>query len=309
MVTARDAYQTRDLADFHHLTHKCIGKHAGRTKILKIISIISRAINLALYMRKYKPCLAICHGSRSQLIAAKLLKIKSALLTDYEYTNVIPFMNFTYRIIPIILAESKAFNNHIPTFIYHGIKEDVYVPYFKPEENLLKELGLSEQKIIITIRPPATEAHYHVAASEELFIQTIDFLKSNDNQVIILLPRSHKQQLFIESRWAESIQQGRIKIPAKVIDGLELIWASDLVISGGGTMNREAAALNVPVYSIFRGKIGAVDKYLHQQGRLFFINDLTDLKQIRLVKRDRRLNLQKNNNVLHEVVTHVLSCM
>jgi len=309
MVTCRDAYQTRDLADFHHLSHTCIGKHYGKTKILKILGVLSRAIRMALYMRKYKPGLAICHGSRSHLIASKLLNIKSVLLTDYEYTNAIPFINFTYTIIPIILAESKIVNRKIPTFFYHGIKEDVYVPFFKPGENLCEQFGIADQKIVITIRPPATEAHYHVAASDDLFIETIDFLKSNDNLVLILLPRSHKQRLFIESRWGEAIQQGRMIIPPKVIDGLELIWASDLVISGGGTMNREAAALNVSVYSIFRGKIGAVDKYLHQQGRLFFINDQSDLEQIKLVKRDKRVNLHKDNNVLNEVVTHILNCV
>ncbi|MFX0134311.1 MAG: DUF354 domain-containing protein, partial [Candidatus Hodarchaeota archaeon] len=199
IVSTRDAYQTKDLADFHHLNHICIGKHSGKTKILKILSVLLRAIHMALYMQKYKPGLAICHGSRSQLIASKLLNIRSALITDYEYANMIPLINFTYRIIPTVLAESKITDRKIPTFFYHGIKEDVYVPLFKPREDLYQQFGINDQKIVVTIRPPATEAHYHVVASEELFIESVDFLKSNDNLVIILLPRSHKQQIFIES--------------------------------------------------------------------------------------------------------------
>ena len=66
-------------------------------------------------------------------------------------------------------------------------------------------------------------------------------------------------------------------IPDHPVNGLNLIWHSDLVVSGGGTMNREAAALGVPVYSIFRGKIGAVDRYLADTGRLTLLETPADV--------------------------------
>jgi predicted glycosyltransferase len=53
-------------------------------------------------------------------------------------------------------------------------------------------------------------------------------------------------------------------------------------------MNREAAALGVPVYSIFRGKIGAVDRYLAESGRLSLIESPDDLrKKIKVERRQR----------------------
>jgi predicted glycosyltransferase len=73
------------------------------------------------------------------------------------------------------------------------------------------------------------------------------------------------------------------------LDGLNLIWNSDLVVSGGGTMNREAAALGVPVYSIFRGNVGAVDQHLSEKGRLVLIQSVADVSaKIHLVRRQRR---------------------
>jgi len=308
-ITTRDAYQTRELADFHGLSHTCIGKHSGKKKILKIIGILSRAVQLAYHMKSRKPCLAICHGSRSQLIAAKLLHIKSVLITDYEYVFSIPLVHFSYRIVPAILADTYSFKYSIPTFTYHGIKEDVYVPFFKPRENLFDDLHLSEGKIIITVRPPATEAHYYVAASGDLFIETMDFLLSRPGLSLILLPRSSVQRHFIASTWSEAIRLGHIVMPARVLDGLELIWISDLVISGGGTMNREAAALGVPVYSIFRGQIGAVDQYLHQQGKLCIVKNKADLHTIKLEKRDKNTNSGDNHAVLEEIVDHIQHCV
>ena len=87
------------------------------------------------------------------------------------------------------------------------------------------------------------------------------------------------------------------------MDGLNLIWHSDLVVSGGGTMNREAAALGVPVYSIFRGKLGAVDKYLSEKGRLVLIETVADVKfKIRTIKRDKQMTHKTDKLVLNQII-------
>jgi predicted glycosyltransferase len=95
---------------------------------------------------------------------------------------------------------------------------------------------------------------------------------------ILLLPRNKRQEIELRSAWFEQIALGNFLIPEHAEDGLNLIWNSDLVISGGGTMNREAAALGVPVYSIFRGKIVPVDRYLAGQGRLTLLESVEDIK-------------------------------
>jgi predicted glycosyltransferase len=100
-----------------------------------------------------------------------------------------------------------------------------------------------------------------------------------------LLPRNDKQADVARKTWPDLFSQGRITIPDHAIDGLNLIWLSDLVISGGGTMNREAAAMGVPVFSIFRGRIGAVDRYLANSGRLVLLENVEDVHKKLILKR------------------------
>src|SRR6266436_6739987 len=141
---------------------------------------------------------------------------------------------------------------------YPGLKEDVYVLGFRPNRSALASLGIAEGDLVVTLRPPATEAHYHNPESEKLFEAALHLLADKPNLRAVTLPRNARQKRQLE----------------EPLNGLDLIWFSDLVISGGGTMNREAAALGVPVYSIFRGKLGAVDRYLADNGRLTLIDSI-----------------------------------
>jgi predicted glycosyltransferase len=171
---------------------------------------------------------------------------------------------------------------------YPGIKEDVYVSRFVPKPGIRLQLGLREQDVVVTIRPPANEAHYHSPKTDELFEAAVEFLSKRAEVKLVALPRNEKQAICLRKRWPELFSSGKMRIPEKVVDGLNLIWHSDLVISAGGTMNREAAALGVPVYSIFRGEIGAVDRYLSKAGRLVLIEGCEDLEtKILLGRRER----------------------
>ncbi|OAI47838.1 hypothetical protein AYO43_03985 [Nitrospira sp. SCGC AG-212-E16] len=174
--------------------------------------------------------------------------------------------------------------------VYSGIKEDVYVPSFMPDSSIVQQLNLDERDIVVTIRPPASEAHYHNPDSDKLFARVIEVLGHTLGVRMIILPRNEKTQKdYIHRTWPRWCKEGKIIIPDRVVDGLNLIWHSDLVISGGGTMNREAAALGIPVYSIFRGTLGAVDKYLAERGRLIMIETQEDVEsKIRLVKRRKK---------------------
>jgi predicted glycosyltransferase len=125
---------------------------------------------------------------------------------------------------------------------------------------------------------------------------------------MVLLPRNEKQEALLRKTWPHQSDNGKIIIPDHVVDGLNLIWHSDLVISGGGTMNREAAALGVPVYSIFRSKIGAVDQYLANSGRLVLLESVEDVyTKIILNKRRRSRRIEPTNHVvLHRIVDEIV---
>ncbi len=288
VLTARDCFQVRDLADLFHLNCKLIGHHSGKGKLRKMAGLCFRALQLIPTIVRQKPVLAVSHCSRSQLIASAIWRIPSLVLGDYEFAKGSAFIRPTLHMCPDVIPNSALQFDSSRTLKYPGIKEDVYVSRFVPDPGIRSQLGLREQDLVVTIRPPATEAHYHDPQSDELFEAAVEFVSKKAEVKLVALPRNEKQATYLRKRWPEIFSNGTMRIPEKIVDGLSLIWYSDLVISGGGTMNREAAALGVPVYSIFRGKIGAVDRYLSKTGRLVLIEGREDLHdKILLVRRER----------------------
>jgi predicted glycosyltransferase len=187
----------------------------------------------------------------------------------------------------------------------------VYVPRFVPDPTLRSQLGLREDDLVVTLRPPATEAHYHNPEAIELFKAVIGLTSRRRDLRLVALPRNDRQAVWMRETWPELFANGTIRIPPSVVDGLNLIWYSDLVVSGGGTMNREAAALSVPVYSIFRGKMGAVDRYLSQTGRLVLLESVDDvLARLTLVRRRRPTQPQcPDGGTLTSIVTQIVGLM
>jgi len=294
LLTTRDRFQVCSLADYHKLNYTRIGKHSGVNKLVKLAGLILRSFQLAPIVLKERPHISLSHGSRSLILLSSLLRIPTILLFDYEYAKMLPFIKPVMGIAPEVIddpAIEKHFRFGFRT--YRGLKEDVYVSTFRPDTAALRKLNLKETDIVATIRPPATEAHYHNPESEKLFDEVVKFLGANSEVRLVILPRNDSQRNQIYTTWSTWCNEGKIIIPDQVFNGLDLIWNSDLVVSGGGTMNREAAALGVPVYSIFRGKIGAVDRYLAERGRLILLETVEDVRsRIRLVRRakEREVN-------------------
>ena len=163
------------------------------------------------------------------------------------------------------------------------------------------------------VRPPATEAHYHNPESEKLLMAVFTMLEDHPEVRTVLLPRTPKQEVELRRARPKLFDSGRIAVPKHVFNGLDLIWHSDLVISGGGTMNREAAALGIPVYSLFRGTLGAVDRHLAQTGKLILLENEQDVREkLRLVHREKAASVQPSRGeALEELVNHleaVLEC-
>jgi uncharacterized protein len=308
-LTARDAYQVCELADLHHLTYKCVGRHWGKHWILKVLGTCLRTIQIIPTVRSKKPVLAVAHGSRSQTLAARLLGIPSLCIFDYEFAKSLALLKPTWSMTPEVIPFAGPARLRHRMLQYPGIKEDVYAPCFKPDPSIKSRLGLDERRVTVVVRPPASEAHYHNPQSDVLFKATIEFLVNESDAKVILLPRNNKQEVALRKLWPALFNAGRLSIPVRAEDGLNLIWHSDVVISGGGTMNREAAALGIPVYSIFRGKIGAVDRYLVASGRLVLIESVEDIrKKLVIGRRVRSVTAESGKNAtLNAIVNHIVS--
>ena len=310
-LTARDAYQVCDLLNFYHLPCKVIGGHSGKNKALKVLVNSVRALQLAPSAMKGRPDLALSHGSRAQVLICKALRIPTVMMHDYEHTTKTGFLEPDWILMPDVIPDGVMSKKTNGIFRYPGLKEDVYVPRFKPDASILTELGIAPGNLVVTLRPPANEAHYHNPESEVLFAETLRYLAKNPKLTAIALPRNERQAQQLRSDWSDLIQSGQLIVPKAAVNGLNLIWFSDLVISGGGTMNREAAALGVPVYSVFRGTIGAVDRYLAAKHRMVLIESVQDIPQkIKLVAWNRPAKPDGRNRLaLPSIVDSIVSIL
>lgn len=309
-LTARDTYQVCELLEFHELSCKVVGRHYGKNKLLKVLGNCLRSVQLLPMAVWVRPDLAISHGSRAQILAGAVLGIPTVMMHDYEHSTKTGFVEPNWTLTPEIIPSSTMNGRRGRTLTYPGLKEDVYIPQFQPDPSLLHKLGISPGEIVVTLRPPATEAHYHNPEADDLFVAVLELFSNHPNVRAVTLPRSAKQGAELKERWAALIASGRMIIPSSPVDGLNLIWFSDLVISGGGTMNREAAALEVPVYSIFRGKIGAVDRYLADSGRLTLLESVEDVRtRIQLKRREKPLEMRVTRpgaiNRIVEAIVHI----
>jgi uncharacterized protein len=311
LVSARDAFQVCDLADFHGLAYRKIGRHYGKNKLVKVVGLFYRAFQMLPLALRERPALGLSHGSRSQIIACRLLGIPTILVADYEHAKTPSLMRPKWELAPDAIPADVLHCRNGNVRKYSGIKEDVYAWTLVPDHSIRQTLGIEERHIVAVVRPPATEAHYHNPESEILFAHAMERLCRHAGVRVILLPRNHRQEQWMQSRWPGWFLDGRVCIPGRALDGLNLIWHADLVISAGGTMNRESAALGVPVYSIFRGPSGAVDRHLQAEGRLVLIGSVEEIESKIIIRKRERSGLPagKPPRALQEIVGHIESIL
>src|SRR6266446_3622909 len=190
VLTVRDCFQVRELADLFHLNYRLIGRHSGKSKIRKMAGLCFRALQLIPTIVRQKPVLAVSHCSRSQLIASAIWRIPSLVLGDYEFAKGSAFIRPTLHMCPDVIPNSALQFDSSRTLKYPGIKEDVYVSRFVPDPGIRSQLGLREQDLVVTIRPPATEAHYHDPQSDELFEAAVEFVSKKAEVKLVALPRN-----------------------------------------------------------------------------------------------------------------------
>ena len=260
LVTARDFAQTLDLCQRHGLACEPIGRHRGGRLAAKGLGLVSRSIALTRWARGRGIDVALGHGSNDVTVAARLLGIPSATAFDYEWAKVQHNVNCRLAravVVPeAIPPERLAPYGATPAKLrrYPGLKEEYYLADFEPDPAVLGELGLDPARPIAVVRTPPAVSLYH-RFENPLFAQVLERLRGEQ---AVVLPRTPEQRAEL----------GGFIVPERAIDAQSLIALADLVISAGGTMNREAVALGTPVWTTFEGRLGAVDEQLIAAGRL-----------------------------------------
>jgi len=226
---------------------------------------------------------AISHGVRPHLAAAALLRIPCLTGYDYEHASKLLVHRLACEVlVPRVLLERylrPAAADVRKVTAYEGFKEELYLTDFEPDDRIYGLLGLDAARPIVTLRPPSFHAHYASDEGNALFFDVLHLLRADSSRQIVVTARDAEQRARIAAMCRSN---SGVVIPERPGDGLNLIWHSDLVISGGGTMAREAALLGVPAVSIFRGAPGVLDCHLQETGRLQRIESAQELESVLL---------------------------
>jgi uncharacterized protein len=275
-VTARDFAQTLGLLERFGIEHDAIGRHRGGRLGAKAAGLAGRSLALARWARGRRFDLALGHGSNDVTVAARLLSVPCSTTFDYEWARVQHTVNCRLAqavVVPeAIPPERLAPYGATPAKLhrYPGLKEEYYLADFEPDPSVLADLGLDPARPIAVVRTPPEVSLYH-RFENPLFAGVLERLRGEQ---AVVLPRTPEQR-------AELAREGGFTVPERAIDAQSLIALADLVISAGGTMNREAVALGTPVWTTFEGRLGAVDAALIADGRLRRLERAEDVELVR----------------------------
>jgi uncharacterized protein len=275
-VTARDFAQTLQLLDRFGMEHTAIGRHRGSGLRDKAAGLFDRSLALRKWAKGRGFDAAMGHGSNDVSVAAKLLRIPAATAFDYEWAKVQHNVNCRLCravVVPDAISPERLYRYGARGKVrgYEGLKEEYYLADFEPSEAVLGELELDPTEPIVVVRTPPAVSLYH-RFENPLFATVLERLRGLQ---AVVLPRTPEQR-------EELTKAGGFIVPERAIDAQSLIAHADLVISAGGTMNREAVALGTPVFTTFEGRLGAVDEMLLEQGRM---RRLSNPDEIALEKR------------------------
>ncbi len=282
-VTTRDYAQTLELLEQHGIEATVVGRHGGRSRLGKARSLLSRLRALRGFAKGRAYDIALAHGSHELTITARRLGIPSATTHDYEFATLQHHLGdraATKVVVPeaIPAERMERYGVRPPKLLqYPGLKEEYYLHDFEPDRSVPGALGVDPARTLVVVRTPPDVSLYH-RRSNPLFPQVLAYLGAQANAHVVVVPRTREQRDYVSGLGLPSVI-----VPEHAVDAQSLIALADLVVSAGGTMNREAAALGVPVYTTYGGRIGGVDEMLIRDGRL---RPLTDPRALDLRKRE-----------------------
>jgi uncharacterized protein len=281
-VTSREYTQTQELLALHHIEHTPIGRHGGASRLSKLMQLIQRTWRMRRFGSGKDFDLAIAHGSNDLAIASRLLGIPEANMHDYEFA-------VAQHQVGCRLAKRVIFPDSVPPerlrrfgvgpgklFQYPGFKEEYYLADFKVDPGVLEQVGVDTERVVVIVRPPPDVSLYH-RKSNPLFPQVLARVGTDERVHAVVLPRTEEQRAYVKKLALPSLI-----VPDHAVEAQSLVALADLVVSAGGTMNREAVALGTPVYTTYGGRLGGVDEALIRSGRL---RPLTDPRALELEKK------------------------
>jgi len=272
-ITARDFAQTLGLLERFGISHTVVGHHRGGKLAAKGLGLAQRSGALVRWAHGRRFDLALGHGSNDVSVAARVLAIPCSTMFDYEWATVQHGVNCRLAqtvVVPAAIPPQRLrrYGADGKIAAYPGLKEEYYLADFEPDPAVLSELGLDAARPIAVVRTPPAVSLYH-RFENDVFGEVLERLRGKQ---AVVLPRTPQQRAELRDGFV---------VPERAIDAQSLIAYADLVVSAGGTMNREAVALGTPVWTTFQGRLGAVDERLIDEGRLRLLEQAADVELVK----------------------------
>ena len=268
-VSTREYAQTVELLSLHGIPHDVVGPgHGGAGAVGKARAMAGRLRALRRYARGSRFELALSHASHELPLVARSLGIPSAYALDYEFARTQHGLGCRAArrvVVPDAIPQDRL--DRLGAGVgkvrrYPGFEEEYYLAGFSPDASVLDDLGLDRARVLVVVRTPPELSLYH-RHGNPLFADVLERLGNDPSAQAVVLCRTAEQREAIRARRLPSLV-----LPEHAVDAQSLVALADLVVSAGGTMNREAVALGVPAYTTFAGRPGAVDSALVNEGRL-----------------------------------------
>ena len=286
--TARDFVETIDLLKLHNIEFELYGKHGGKRKSKKIMSLLDRYLKLYLNVHSFD----FSFSSNYEAPFISWLKRKPAFVFDDN--DIAPnwlYSKFAkYVVSPKYIDKNAMFKMGIKPeqlLVYEGYKENIYIADYQPDSNFLAKLPFSN---FVTVRPENIQATYVGENVKSIVPELIDKLvKKGFN--ILYLPRyqSDKDMITINDK---------IFIPDKPLNGLDVCYFSSAVLTGAGSFSREAAVFGTPAVSFFAGsKFLGVDKEMFRQNMVYFSRQPDEIVNYVLKSEKREFNISTSKEV------------
>jgi len=294
-LTARPLSHTRELLEDWGHPHTVIGHHGGTGRLGKARAAAGRVPRLLRFAHGRHFDYALAHGSTDLPPACRLMRIPNTTMFDYEWAALQHHVNCRLAsrvLVPDAIPAERLtrYGARPPKLVrYPGLKEEYYLAGFEPDGAVLDQLGVDRQSVLCVIRTAPSYALYLRGAENELLPRLLRRLSESEETQTVVLARNDEQRRAIGA-----LELERVVVPQRAVDGRSLVALADLLVSAGGTMNREAAVLGTPVWSIFEGRLGAVDELLARQGRLRFLDDPSQLEIVRKPEGATAARVQRN---------------
>ena len=279
-LTARPLSHTLELLDDWGHPYLAVGRHGGAGRLGKARAAAQRLRGLLRFARDRRFDAALGHASVDLPPAARLLRIPNATMFDYEWAvaqhTVVCRLANRVLVPEAIPPERLArYGARPPKLVrYEGLKEEYYLANWEPDTDALTSLGLDRRRVLCVVRTAPSYA-LDLGGSENPLLGRVLRRLADEQVQTVVLARTDEQR-----RAARAVSD-RFVVPDRAVDGSSLVAFADVLVSAGGTMNREAAVLGTPVWSIFEGRLGAIDEQLASQGRLRFLTDPAQLEVMR----------------------------